>query len=144
MPEQERNRQWQRALKSPRFKSFEDTFMFYNVGAVTESITRLWNAPFLPDDVRKRGFSELLRENTELAFPDDSLNSIAVLELSGTKDEIQAPSIVATAASVVRPFCRRYTLLFLEGLHHSIAADQVPVFGSLWLDSIEAGYFAET
>ena len=46
------------------------------------------------------------------------------------------------AADVVRPHCGPYNLVSLEGLHHSIAADQVPVFGSLWFDAIESGYYS--
>ena len=30
---------------APRFKSFEDTFMFFNVAALSETVSRLWNAP---------------------------------------------------------------------------------------------------
>ena len=138
----ERKEQWKEALKSPRFKSFEDTFMFFNVAALTESLAKLWNADFLPEEIRKRGFSTLLRENLDLAFPDDSLKGIRVLELSGTRDEIQPPETVRAAAAVVRPHCGRYKIVFLEELHHSIAADQAPVFGSLWLDAIESGYYS--
>jgi hypothetical protein len=137
----ERDDQWAEALHSARFKSFEDTFMFFNVAALSESISRLWHSGILPAETRKRGFSELLRENIDLAFPDDSLSSVCALELGGTRDEIQSPANVGIAASVVRPHCRRHKVVILDGLHHSIAADQVPVFGALWLDAIESGYF---
>jgi hypothetical protein len=137
----ERDQQFAEALNSPRFKSFEDTFMFFNVAAGAEAIARLWNADFLPADIRQRGFSALMQENLDLAFPDDSLAGVSALDLSGTRDEIQPPEIVLGAASVVRPHCRRYKVVLLEGLHHSIAADQAPVFCGLWLDAIESGYF---
>ena len=142
LSEDERNKQFEEALHSPRFKSFEDTFMFFNVAATSECIARLWAADFLPQEQRKHGFGALLQENLDLAFPDDSLAGINVLELSGTRDEIQPPDVVRTAASVVRPHCRHYKIVYLEGLHHSIAADQAPIFGALWLDAIEAGYYA--
>ncbi len=141
LPDDERRAQWKEALKSPRFKSFEDTFMFFNVAALTEGISRLWNASFLPPETRDRGFSRLVQENLELCFPDDSLSGINVLELSGTRDEIHPPEVVRLASSVVQPHCKRHLLLFLEGLHHSISADQVPLFASVWLDALHAGYF---
>ena len=34
----ERDKQWAEALNSPRYKSFEDTFMFFNVAALTERL----------------------------------------------------------------------------------------------------------
>ena len=142
LSDEAREELWAEALKSPRFKSFEDTFMFFNVAALTESLARLWHADFLPDDIRERGFGALLRENLDLAIPDDSLKGVRVLELSGTRDEIQPPETVDAAAAVVRPHCGRYRTVFLEGLHHSIDADQAPVFGALWLDAIESGYYS--
>jgi len=62
----ERERQWQEAIRSPRFKSYEDTFMFFNIAALSEWIARLWFAGDLPDDVRNAGFGELLKRNIEL------------------------------------------------------------------------------
>jgi hypothetical protein len=144
LSEIEREKQWAEALHSARFKSFEDTLMFFNVAALSESVSRLWHSGILPEEVRRQGFAELLRENIDLGFPDDSLLSVSALELSGTRDEIQSPENVRIAASVVRPHCRRHKVVILEGLHHSIAADQAPVFGALWLDAIENGYFDET
>ena len=140
--EEQRQLEWKLALRSARFKSFEDTFMFFNVAAQAESIARLWQCDFLPEAVRARGFDRLLHSNLDLCFPDDSLRSVKVLELSGTRDEIQPPEVVSVAASITAPHCAHYQTLFLEGLHHSIAADQVPVFCSIWLETIAQGQFA--
>lgn len=141
LTDEERLPRFQEALRSARFKSFEDTFMFFNVAALTESVTRLWNAPFLPAEIRARGFAALLRENLDLAFPDSSLAPVRVLELSGTRDEILPDEIVRVSAEVVRPYCDRYTAQQLEGLHHSIDAGQTPLFASVWLEAIVSGYF---
>lgn len=130
------------ALNSPRFKSNEDTFMFFNIAALSEALGRLWNAPFLPDAVRARGFTELFRENVDLAYPDASLNSVSVLDLYGTEDEVRLTTRhPETTGAATRPYCRRYTLAMLEGRHHSIDADHAEAFGALWLDAIAAGYF---
>ena len=141
LTEEERQVQWQEALNSARFKSYEDTFMFFNAGALTESLARLWNEDFLPADVRERGFAALVRENIDLSFPDDTLRTVRCLELAGTRDEIQPPEVTAVAASVTRRHLAAHHLLFIEGYHHSIAADQVPAFASIWLEAIAAGYF---
>jgi pimeloyl-ACP methyl ester carboxylesterase len=142
LPDDERERQWQEALRSPRFKSFEDTFMFFNVGALSESIARLWFSGDLPDDVRRRGFADLLKANLDLAFPDSALANVRVLNLTGTDDEIQPPAVVRGVSAVVRPYCRTYKSMFLEGLHHSISHEQARLFGSVWLDAIAAHYFS--
>jgi hypothetical protein len=130
------------ALNSPRFKSNEDTFMFFNIAALSEALGRLWNAPFLPAEVRARGFAELFRENVDLAYPDASLNDVAVLDLYGTEDEVRLTTRhPETTGAATRPYCRRYTLALLEGRHHSIDADHAEAFGALWLDAITAGFF---
>jgi pimeloyl-ACP methyl ester carboxylesterase len=133
---------WQQALHAPRFKSFEDTFMFYNVAALSESSARLWNAPFLPAADRERGFPTLLRENLDLCFPDEKLASIRVLDLYGTRDEVLTPDVARAVLTTVGPYCRKYRMAFLDGYHHSISSDHVEAFGSLWLDAIRAGYFS--
>ncbi|MEA2982847.1 MAG: hypothetical protein QOF09_4670 [Alphaproteobacteria bacterium] len=138
----ERERQWQEALRSPRFKSYEDTFMFFNIAALSEWIARLWFAGDLPDDVRNAGFGELLKRNIDLLFPDEALSSVRVLNLTGTNDEIQSAAVVRGISAVVRPYCRTYKSLFLEGLHHSISAEQARLFGSVWLDAIKSRYFS--
>jgi hypothetical protein len=139
--EAQRAELWQQALHAPRFKSFEDTFMFYNVAALSESIARLWNAPFLPQSDRKRGFPALLEENLDLCFPSDALATIRVLDLYGTRDEVLTSDVARAVLATVGPFCRSYRMAFLDGYHHSISSDHVEAFGSLWLDAIKSGYF---
>jgi hypothetical protein len=96
----------------------------------------------LPDDVRNAGFGELLKRNIDLLFPDEALSSVRVLNLTGTNDEIQSAAVVRGISAVVRPYCRTYKSLFLEGLHHSISAEQARLFGSVWLDAIKSRYFS--
>jgi hypothetical protein len=139
--EAQRAELWQQALHAPRFKSFEDTFMFYNVAALSESIARLWNAPFLPQSDRTRGFPALLQENLDLCFPSDALATIGVLDLYGTRDEVLTSDVARAVLATVGPFCRSYRMAFLDGYHHSISSDHVEAFGSLWLDAIKSGYF---
>ena len=139
----ERDAQYAVALNAPRFKSNEDAFMFFNIAALSEALARLWNAPFLPAAVRARGFTALYRENVDLAFPDSSLQDVAVLDLYGADDEVRATAKhPETIGAETRPHCRRYTLALLEGRHHCIDADHAQAFGSLWLDAIAAGYFS--
>ncbi len=143
LPAQERDRLWQEVLHAPRFKSHEDTLMFFNVAALSETIARLWNADFLPDDVRCRGFADLLKTNLDLCFPGEHLRNVSVLELFGADDEILPPQTARLAADVMRPYTKRFRQAFLPGLHHSVAADHAQAFGSVWLDAIEAGWFSK-
>lgn len=139
--EAERAEQWQRASKAPRFKSYEDTFMFFNVAALAETISRLWNAPFLPDDVRKRGFAALMQENLDLCFPSEALRAVRVLDFYGTRDEILTPDVARNVEATVGRYCGMYRMAFLDGYHHSVSADHAEAFGSLWLDAIRSGYY---
>jgi hypothetical protein len=131
---------WRQALHAPRFKSHEDNFMFFNVAALSETVSRLWNAPFLPEAVRQRGFAALMQETLDLSFPSEALNTIRVLDLYGTRDEILTPDVVRCVRSVVAPYCARYRLAFLDGYHHAVSSDHVAAFGSLWLDALRSGY----
>jgi hypothetical protein len=131
---------WQQALHAPRFKSHEDNFMFFNVAALSETVSRLWNTPFLPEPVRRRGFAALMQETLDLSFPSPVLRSICVLDLYGTRDEILAPDVARCVRDVVAPYCARYRLAFLDGYHHAVSADHVAAFGSLWLDALRSGY----
>jgi hypothetical protein len=143
LSEPDRTALYQASLHSPRFKSTEDTFMFFNVAAQAEMLSRLWDAPFLPEAVRGRGFAALFRENFDLLFPDESLRDVAALDLYGTEDEVRATDRVPEVlGAATRPYCRRYTLARLEGRRHSIDAEHAEAFGSLWLDAIRGGYFA--
>jgi len=137
----ERTKLWQEALHAPRFKSHEDNFMFYNVAALSETVSRLWNAAFLPEEVRKRGFAQLMQETLELSFPGPSLNTLRALDLYGTKDEVLPPDVARSVSAVTGPYCRKYLLGFLDGYHHAISSDHVEAFGSLWLDAIKSGFF---
>jgi hypothetical protein len=141
LPEKERLALWEDALHAPRFKSHEDTFMFFNVAALTEAISRLWNARFLPADVRRRGYAALLKDNLDLCFPGAALGKVAALELFGVKDEILVPKTAKQAASVVRPYCRAFTQAFLPGYHHAVSADHVEAFAAVWLEAVFGGYF---
>lgn len=140
--EEERAALWQRAIEAPRFKSFEDTFMFFNVAALAESIARLWNAPFLPEEVRRCGFAALMRDNMDLCFPSEALGAVRALDLYGTKDEILTPDVARCAERVVGPYCGAYRMAFLEGYHHAVSADHVSAFASLWLDAVRSGYYS--
>jgi hypothetical protein len=142
LTDEERERQWQVALHSPRFKSHEDTFMFFNAAALSQDLSELWRSDFLPEANRDRGIGELFRENFDLAFPDRSISNLAVLDLFGDADEINPyPKSSAVAASMTRGYCRKYKIALLEGRHHCIDADHAEAFGSLWLEAIENGYF---
>lgn len=142
LTDQEREQQWQVALHSPRFKSHEDTFMFFNAAALSQGLAELWNADFLPKAIRDRGIAQLFRENFDLSFPDYSLSKLAALDLFGDGDEINPyPESSGVAADMTRPYCRKYKLAILEGRHHCIDADHAEAFGSLWLEAIDSGYF---
>ena len=141
LSESERSKSWHNAAQAPRFKSFEDTFMFFNVAALAETVSRLWNSSFLPDAVRRRGFTALVQENLDLCFPSEALGKVRVLDFYGTRDEVLTPEVARCAETVVGPYCGCYRLAFLDGYHHSISADHAEAFGSLWLDAIRSGYY---
>jgi hypothetical protein len=136
----ERNRLWENALHHPRFKSHEDTFMFFNVAALAECVSRLWNGSHLPPDERRAGFAALMQQNLDLCFPGEALASVRVLDLYGTRDEVLPPDVARSVESVVGPYCGSYRMAFLEGYHHSITSDHVEAYGSLWLDAIRSNY----
>ncbi len=116
--------------------------MFFNAAALSQGLSELWKSRSLPDSIRSRGFAALFRENIDLAFPDNSVSELSVLEFFGDEDEIWPfPTSSGVSAAMTQPFCRRYTLAVLEGRHHCIDADHAEAFGSLWLDAIESGYF---
>jgi hypothetical protein len=140
LSETERAGLWEHALHHPRFKSHEDTFMFFNVAALSECVSRLWNASFLPAAVREAGFAALMQENLNLCFPGEALKSIRVLDLYGTRDEVLTPDVARSVESVVGPYCASYRMAFLQDYHHSIIADHVEAYGSLWLDAIRSNY----
>lgn len=142
LTEAERTALWQNALHHPRFKSHEDTFMFFNVAALAECVSRLWNASFLPAEERRAGLAALMQQNLDLCFPGEALRSVRVLDLYGTRDEILTPDVARSVESNVGPYCASYRMAFLDGYHHSIAADHVEAYGSLWLDAIQSNYLS--
>ena len=136
-----RERWWRKALAAPRFKSVEDTMMFYNAAALAEHAGRLWNADFLPRDVRRRGFAALVRDIVEPCFPAPELRSVAVWEMNGTLDQVIQPDKVDAARAVMEPYCRRYRVARLEGFRHDILHDTIVTVGRIWLRIVEDGYF---
>jgi len=142
MTQNEIDRRYENCHHSPRFKSTEDTFMFFNIAALTETIMKLWRADFLPAAERTRGLAAIIRENLDLCFPDDSLNQVNVLELYGTEDEIMLGTKDPTLASTITaPYCKNFKMIFLEGLHHCTDAKHSSIFGAVWLDAIMDDYF---
>ena len=142
MTEEQIERRYQEALHSPRFKSTEDSFMFLNIAALTEMLTRLSRAEFLPVELKNGGLAKIFKENFDLVYPDQSLSSLKVLELFGTKDEIflGTPDLMQ-AIQTTSGYCKKYKVTFLENLHHCTDAEQSRRFGSVWLEAIVNGYF---
>lgn len=132
---------WQKALDAPRFKSIEDTMMFFNVAALTEHASRLWRADFLPAAERKAGFDKLVRTLIEPCFPSAGLAPVAVWEMNGTLDQVIQPDKVDAARVVMEPYCRRYRVARLEGFQHNILHDTCKTIGRIWLKIITEGYF---
>ena len=136
-----RERWWLKALAAPRFKSIEDTTMFYNAAALAEHAGRLWIADFLPREIRKRGFAALMRDILEPCFPAPELRAVAVWEMNGTLDQVIQPEKVDAARAVMEPYCRRYRVARLEGFRHDILHDTIVTVGRIWLSVVEEGYF---
>ncbi len=132
---------WQKALGAPRFKSIEDTAMFYNVAALSEHAGRLWHSDFLPETDRDQGFAAFVRKTIDPCFPAEELRSVAVWEMNGTLDQVIQPEKVDAARGVMEPYCRRYRVARLEGFHHDILYDTITTVGRIWLKVIGQGYF---
>ena len=62
------------------------------------------------------------------------------LDLYGTKDEVLKPEVVQSVLTNVGPHCAKYRMAYLDGYHHSIIADHVHAYASLWLDAIKSGF----
>ena len=136
-----REKWWLTALSAPRFKSIEDTMMFYNIAALSEHAGRLWNSKFLPKSARRQGFSEFVRQTIEPCFPVEELRSVAVWEMNGTLDQVIQPEKVDASRAVMEPYCRRYRVARLEGFRHDILHDTITTVGRIWLKVIDEGYF---
>ncbi len=133
---------WQSALREPRFKSGEDAPMQFNVASLSEVALRLWLSDFLPDEERKGGLAQFMRDMIEPSFPPAELKELAILDINGTKDEAISPKIVDAHREVMEPYARRYRVARVEGFQHYLyRQDSIKVVGNLWLKFIESGYF---
>ncbi len=133
---------WKAALKDPRFKSTEDASMMFGAAGLTEHALRLWNADFLPADIRARGLSAFMQEMFEPSLPPAELKSVPVLDLNGTNDEALPPATVDANRKVMEPYAKTWRVGRIEGLHHYLfTQDSIKVVGNVWMKYIEAGYF---
>jgi hypothetical protein len=132
---------FQESLHAPNFKSIEDVFMHYNVAALTEHTTRLWQSDFLPEEDRKNGFARFVSKVLEPCFPADELRDVAVWEMNGTLDQVIQPAKVDAARRVTEQYCKRYRVARLDGYYHDILHDTCKTVGRIWLRVIENGHF---
>ena len=132
---------FQESLHAPNFKSIEDAFMHYNVAALTEHSTRLWESNFIPESNRKAGFAKFISGILEPCFPADELCDVAVWEMNGTLDQVIQPAKVDAARLVSEPYCKRYRVTRLEGYYHDIYHETCKTIGRIWLKAIETGHF---
>ncbi|SNS94499.1 hypothetical protein SAMN06265795_11018 [Noviherbaspirillum humi] len=142
LDEATRQRWWQNALKSPRFKSGEDAPMQFNAAALTETALRLWQADWLPAEYRQRGLPALLQEVMEPSLPPAALKTIPVLDMNGTRDEAIPPKVVDAHREVMEPQVAKYRVARVRDFSHYLyTQDSIKVVGNLWLRFIESGYF---
>jgi hypothetical protein len=133
---------WPKALRSPRFRSVEDLVMMFNIGAVAEMAVRLWMAEFLPIEYKKAGFAKFMKDMLEPSFPPKELRDVPALEMHGTLDEVINPKAVDAYREVMEPYCAKYRVARIQGLHHRpVTQDEIKVVGTFWLRFIESGYF---
>lgn len=133
---------WQNALKSPRFKSVEDSTMMFGGAALAEMAARLWMADFLPAEYRKGGFAKFVADFYEPSFPPKELKKVPVLEMNGTKDEVLPPSVVDAHREAMEPYYAKCRVARVEGFgHYLFRQENNTVVGSLWLKFIDSGYF---
>lgn len=141
IPEAQREAWFQESLHAPNFKSIEDAFMHYNIAALTEQTTRLWQSDFLPPAEREAGFAEFVRSITNPCFPAAELRQVAVWEMNGTLDQVIQPAKVDAARKVSEQYCKRYRVARLEGYYHDILHDTCKTVARLWFKVIESGHF---
>lgn len=132
---------FQESLHAPNFKSIEDAFMHYNVAALTEQATRLWETEFLPTEDRKDGFAKFIARILEPCFPAEELRDVAVWEMNGTLDQVIQPAKVDAARQVTEQYCKRYRVTRLEGYYHDILQDTCKTVARIWFRAIDSGHF---
>lgn len=132
---------FQESLHAPNFKSIEDVFMHYNVAALTEHTTRLWESDFLPEEDRKGGFAKFVEKVLEPCFPAAALRDVAVWEMNGTLDQVIQPAKVDAARRVTEQYCKRYRVTRLEGYYHDILHGTCKTVARIWLKAIDSGHF---
>jgi hypothetical protein len=142
IPQETKDIWWQNALKNPRFKSVEDSTMFFNSGALADMAMRLWRENFLPSEYRKAGAARFVQDYLDVSYPPKELKGVAALEMNGTLDEVMTRAVVEAAREIMAPYVAKYQLIGVEDLHHYLfTQDSIKVVGSLWLRFIESGYF---
>ena len=132
---------FQESMHAPNFKSIEDVFMHYNIAALTEHTTRLWQSEFLPDEDRQGGFAEFLQKTLEPLYPAAQLRDVSVFEMNGTLDQVIQPWKVDAARRVSERYCKRYRVARLENFRHDILHDTCKTVGRIWLKLIESNYY---
>jgi hypothetical protein len=132
---------FQESLHAPNFKSIEDAFMHYNIAALTEQTTRLWQSDFLSAEDRAMGFSAFAQSITEPCFPSDRLRHVAVWEMNGTLDQVIQPAKVDAARIVTEQHCKRYHVARLDGYYHDILHNTCKTVARIWFKVIETGHF---
>ena len=128
-------------MHAPNFKSIEDVFMHYNVAALTEHATRLWQSDFLPKTDRTSGFAKFLQKIMLPLYPADELSDVAILEMNGTLDQVIQPWKVDAARKVSERYCKSYRVVRLEDFRHDILHDTCKTVGRIWFKLIESGYY---
>ena len=141
IPDDVREKWFQESLHAPNFKSIEDVFMHYNIAALTEQTTRLWQSEYLPDSERKTGFAKFLQKILEPLYPAVELRNVSVLEMNGTLDQVIQPAKVDAARIVTERYCKRYRVARLDGFYHDILHNTCNTVGRIWLKFIEHGHF---
>ncbi len=132
---------FEESMHAPKFKSVEDVFMHYNVAALTEQATRLWESDFLSEEDRTAGFAKFLQKIMLPLYPADELRDVAILEMNGTLDQVIQPWKVDAARKVSEQYCKRYRVARLEGFRHDILHDTCKTVGRIWFKLIESGHY---
>ena len=139
--EKKREEWFEESMHAPNFKSIEDVFMHYNVAALTEHATRLWQSDFLPKTDRTSGFAKFLQKIMLPLYPADELSDVAILEMNGTLDQVIQPWKVDAARKVSERYCKSYRVVRLEDFRHDILHDTCKTVGRIWFKLIDSGYY---